>query len=439
MPKKSEALISGVLPGSIAEELGIKAGDIVLSINGKIPSDLIDYQFLCADEYVNLEILKPCGERWQVEIEKEYEEDLGISFEDAVFGKIRRCCNKCLFCFVDQMPEGLRKSLYVKDDDYRLSFLFGNYITLTNLRKEDIKRITRWHLSPLYVSVHTTNDRLRSKLLGNASAKNILNILKRLSEAGIELHLQAVLCPGINDGRELERTINDVFSLWPAVQTLAVVPVGLTSYREGLFKLEGYKRATAQKVLDLIKDYQEFYYKQAGSRFVFAADEFYLLAGYEIPSPETYEGFPQLENGIGMISFFRKELADIIKRSSRVNNGKKVGIITGTLAAPFLEEVLSVIKRKIGGFNARVLPLQNNFFGPSVTVAGLLTASDLIKQLPAYLKNEAYGELLLPGSALNQEGLFLDGLSLQEVSDKLCVSIKPVPPEARGLVRSLTA
>ncbi|GAW93236.1 DUF512 domain-containing protein [Calderihabitans maritimus] len=439
MPKQG-AVITVVHPGSIGEEAGVEPGDRILSINGHNLEDIIDYRYLTADERLEIEIKKKNGQTWLLEVEKEYGEDLGLDFDQATFDGIRRCCNRCIFCFVDQMPPDLRTSLYVKDDDYRHSFIHGNFITLTNLTPRDWERIVRLRLSPLYISVHTTNPRLRAQMLGNPRAADIMEQLQRLKEAHIEMHTQIVLCPGINDGEELERTLRDLESLWPAVRSIAVVPVGLTCFREGLTELRVYSAEEARKIINQVKSFQAAFRRRRGSNLVFLADEFYLKAGVALPPAEHYEGFPQLENGVGLVRLFLDGYEETKKSlPSELPKPRKVVIITGMLAAPFLENMVQEISERVRGLEARVLALENGFFGPTVTVAGLLTGSDLIRGLKEnrhIIKDDEV--VIIPRIMLREgEDLFLDGLTVAQVADKTGAILETAGPEARELIEKI--
>ncbi|WP_338832731.1 hypothetical protein MHLNE_14000 [Moorella humiferrea] len=435
---EKRAVITYVRPGSIAAEMGICPGDILLTVNGEQVTDFIVYRYLTADENLEVEVAKPDGERWILEIEKDYGEDLGLEFASATFDGLRRCRNKCIFCFVDQMPLGLRSSLYVKDDDFRYSFLHGNFITLTNLKPEDWDYIFRWHISPLYISVHTTNPLLRNKLLGNPRAGEIMTQLKRLAAAGIVMHTQIVLCPGLNDGPELERTIKDLGGLFPAVQSIAVVPVGLTSSRKHLYPLRRVTPEEATAIIDQIEVWQASFRRRYGCGLVYGADEFYLLAGLPLPPAAYYDEFPQVENGVGLTRLFLDDFdAALAHAEPRPDGPRRIAIATGTLAAPLLKELLPKIKAKAGELELMVVPVTNHFFGPEVTVAGLLTGRDLIEGLKgtvSWLRGEE-GWVLIPDVMLKREALiFLDDLTPEVVARELGVKVEVVPTNGKGLM-----
>ncbi|TLM97967.1 DUF512 domain-containing protein, partial [bacterium] len=368
--------MENVEPGGIAEEVGIEPGDVITAVNSQPLQDLIDFRYLCADENIELEVAKANGEKWAVEIEKDIDEELGLTFAGATFDRIRSCANKCVFCFVDQMPAGMRKTLYIKDDDYRLSFLQGNFVTLTNLKPADIERILQLKLSPMYVSVHTTNPELRRQMLGSRNAGKIMDQLTRLAVGGISFHTQIVLCPGFNDGAELERTISDLAGLGPAVLSIAVVPVGLTSKRANLPVLRMLTTVEANRLIAQVRPYQERYRKQSGEALVYLADEIYLLAGLELPPAEHYAGFPQLENGVGLTRLFYDSFSgEAASLPEKLAVQKKISLVTGRSGAMVLKPVAERLNR-VHNLSIEVKPITNRFFGETVTVAGLLTGQD---------------------------------------------------------------
>lgn len=410
-------LITGVDPGGIGAELKLKPGDRLLEINGVKPMDFIDYLMLIAEEHLNLKILKQSGEYLEFEFEKSNEESLGLGFEAAVFDEIKTCCNHCLFCFVHQLPSGQRASLYIQDDDYRLSFLQGSYITLTNLTVADWERIEKLHLSPLYISVHATDPVVRQRLLGSKKGGPILQQLKRLAAAGITLHTQAVICPGINDNRVLEKTINDLAELWPQVVSLAVVPVGLTGHRQRLFNLRVPNQDQAKNVLEIVEGSQKKFLKKLNTRFVFAADEWYIIAGEPFPSDEEYEEYPQLDNGVGLIRWFLTDFDENLPKfapSLQTIEGELV-VVTGVSTIRLWDEIKTKFNVSFPKLKLTVLPVPNHFFGPSVTVTGLLSGRDIIEAIHSHQQaNEAI--YLVPEITLKQgEALFLDGISVNEL------------------------
>lgn len=403
--------VVSVHPDGIAAEIGIKPGDRILAINGEPVTDILDYLYLTAGEEIVLE-LEHAGETWEVEIEKDYDENLGLEVEMPV---MRSCANRCIFCFVDQMPAGLRPTLYCKDDDYRYSFLAGQFVTLTGLGRKDLERIKKYRLSPLYVSVHTTNPKLREKIMGNRQAGKIMELLTELAAAGIQFHTQAVLMPGINDGEELERTIRDLSRLGEALLSLAVVPVGLTAYREGLYPLRPFTPAEAGEVLTTVHRWQEYFYTRRGQYIVHAADEFYLLANKPFPPADRYEGFPQLENGVGMAVLFWDEFASIEKfLPRRLSAFRRVKVVTGVSGAKVVGPVLSRLENQVANLRAEMVVVENSFFGPTVTVTGLLTGRDIAAALRQ--NKEEVDAVLLPSHVLKRdEPLFLDGMTLADL------------------------
>lgn len=422
--KTNKIKISGVQAGSIAEELGIEAGDYLVSINGNAICDVFDYRFHTADEFLTLEIEKQNGERWSAEIEKSEEEDLGLEFENPLMDEEKSCKNKCVFCFIDQLPPGMRKTLYYKDDDARLSFLFGNYITMTNLKDEEIERIIRYRMSPINVSVHTTNPALRVKMLNNRFAGDVLQKIKRFTEAGITVNSQIVLCPGLNDGKELDRTLQDLTGLYPQMHSISVVPVGLTRYREGLYPLEPFNRESAAQVVDQVESWQHDLMTKHGSRIVYLADEFYLMAGRPLPSYEAYEDFPQIENGVGMVASFVHETHEAL---SEIDAGegksslKQISIATGTLFYPIMERLARHVEEKLPNIRLKVYPVENRFFGGQVSVTGLLTGQDLL----GTLKGRDLGDVLMLSRNMFRSGteVLLDDLTRSDLEKELGVPV----------------
>ena len=411
------ALITQVDPDGIGAELELKPGDRLLEINDIKPMDFIDYLMLTAEEHLNLKILKQSGGYLEFEFEKGTEESLGLGFETAVFDGIKTCCNHCLFCFVHQLPSGQRASLYIQDDDYRLSFLQGSYITLTNLTAADWERIEKLHLSPLYISVHATDLAVRQRLLGSKKGGPILQQLKRLAAAGISLHTQAVICPGINDGHVLEKTISDLAELWPQVVSLAVVPVGLTGHRQKLFNLNVPNRDQAKNVLEIVEGYQKKFLKKINTRFVFAADEWYIIVREPFPSDEEYEGYPQLDNGVGLIRWFLTDFEENLAKFSPALQTIQGGlvIVTGASTIRLWDEIKVKFNASFPKLKLSILPVTNHFFGPSVTVTGLLSGRDIIEAIHGHhqLDGAIY---LIPEITLKQgEALFLDGISVNEL------------------------
>ncbi|MBC7088240.1 MAG: DUF512 domain-containing protein [Tissierellales bacterium] len=424
--------ITEVLKDSIASEIGIEPGDELLKINNQTIKDIIDYKYLISDENLIIEIKKPNGEIWEYDIEKDFDEDLGIVFRNSLIDRAKSCQNKCIFCFIDQLPQNMRETLYFKDDDSRLSFLQGNFITLTNMSDEEIDRIIKYHLSPINVSVHTTNPDLRIKMLKNKNAGNIMEILKKFSETNIEINCQIVLVPGINDGIELEKTLADLGNLYPNVNSIACVPVGLTKYRDNLFKIKQFNKEEAKNVIDIINKYQKIYHSRFGTRLVFAADEFYCLSEIDLPDYEEYEDFPQYENGVGMIRSFLTEVTESLDGLEVFNYQAviDVGIATGTSAYPYIELISSMIKNKFKNINLNVIKVDNKFFGETITVSGLITGQDLIDAVSLNNKSKI-NLLLIPENMLRKgDDIFLDDYRIEDVEKAL--GIKVIPLEING-------
>lgn len=410
------AVIKSIEKNSIAEELEIEIGDILLNINGNEVKDVIDYRFLMADEYVEIDIQKADGEVWTYEIEKEYQEDLGVEFESAIMDQAKRCHNNCVFCFIDQLPGGMRDTLYFKDDDSRLSFLQGNFVTLTNMSDDDINRIIKYKISPINISVHTTNPNLRIQMLNNRFAGAIYDRLKMLADAGIVMHCQIVCCPGINNGEELIKTIKDLNELYPAVEDVAVVPVGVTKHREEHKRLNIFTGETALKELDNVKPLQDKYTKELGTPFVRLSDEFYVLAGREVPSADFYSTFHQLEDGIGMIRILRDNIARDVKKLKKNITGNFL-FATGVSAYDEIKWVCERVMEENPKLKLKVKKIINNFFGSTITVAGLLTGGDIIDQLR---DEDMDAPLILPENMLKSgESVFLDDVTIDDMEKAL--------------------
>ncbi len=435
--RKPIALVEDVLRHSIADKIGIKSGDIINKINGNVLRDIIDYQYFSADGELDLEWETMEGKVHTAFITKDDDEDLGIRFTAAVFDGIQSCRNHCIFCFVDQMPKKHRKSLYVKDDDYRMSFLYGNYITLTNLREEDYERIIAERLSPLYISIHAVDARLREKLLGHPDETPILENLQRLAAGRISMHGQIVLCPGMNDGEALEETITAIAGLGDAFSSLALVPVGLTRYqKEPTLRL--YRREEAQAVLAAVERWQRKFLEERGSRFLYASDEFYLFAEKEIPPEEEYEGYPQIENGVGLIRQFWEDF-DYEKENlpHSFHTDRSIRLISGIDGEKALRKIVAELKKK-PGLDIEIVPVKNDFFGETVTVTGLLTGEDIIEAI----KQEPKGKrlYLLPDVLLKHgENLLLDDVSVEEIRERTGCEIKVVAADALGLIDQISS
>lgn len=438
--KQKAHIIKSVEPGSIGEEVGIEPGDCLISINNEEPEDIFDYQFMIQEEYLEVLIEKNTEhygtreepEQWILEIEKEEWEDLGIEFENGLMDEYRSCHNKCIFCFIDQMPKGMRETLYFKDDDSRLSFLQGNYITLTNMSDKDLDKIIKYHLSPINISFQTMNPQLRCKMLNNRFAGDALKKVDRLYEAGITLNGQIVLCKGVNDGEELEYSIKELTKYLPNLESVSVVPVGLSKFREGLYPLEPFTKEDARKVLEIIHRWQDKVYREYGMHFIHASDEWYILAEREMPPAGNYDGYLQLENGVGMIRLmmdeFYQSLDDYqsaLERGRRKDTSeeieKEISMATGKLAYPFLKEIAGKLMELFPKVTIYVYEITNEFFGEMITVSGLLTGQDIEKQL----KGKKLGEKLwLPQNVLRAgEKVFLDDFTLEQLEIALQVPI----------------
>ena len=438
------ARVAAIKPGSAASEAGLEGGDIVLGINGSPIADIIDYRFLETDTHLELEVMKKDGELWVIDIDKDYDEDIGIEFESVTFDGIKTCRNRCIFCFIDQLPGGLRESLYVKDDDYRLSFLYGNFITLTNMAHADLERIARMKLSPLYISVHATLPEIRARLLGNRNAGRVMDQIGWLAGSGIEMHIQVVLCPGLNDGRVLDTTISDLAGFWPRVKSIGVVPVGLTRYRDGLHPLRPVTKLEAQAVVDQIEGWAAEFRRRVGYSFCFAADEFYLMAGREGPDASAYEDFPQLENGIGLIRLFRDELDKLrgLQAPTRARGGRgqgrisrSISVVTGILAQDIIKEAASFVEESLPGLSLRVYPVRNRFFGDTISVAGLVTGRDVIETLSAQ-GAPTTGGIAIPSVMLKAgENVFLDGMSTGDIEAALHGPVHVIEPTPGALFK----
>ncbi|WWR14762.1 DUF512 domain-containing protein [Lachnospiraceae bacterium JLR.KK008] len=437
--KEKGHLIRNVLPESIAQEMEIEPGDLLLSINGNEITDIFDYQYYMQDEAVEVLVRKPSGEEWLLEIDKEYEEDLGVEFENGLMDDYRSCHNKCIFCFIDQMPPGMRETLYFKDDDSRLSFLQGNYVTLTNLSEHDIERIIRYRLSPINISFQTTNPELRCRMLNNRFAGEALKKVDRLYEGGIAMNGQIVLCKGINDGAELERSIRDLTGYMPLLESVSVVPVGLSKYREGLYPLEPFSKEDAVLVLSVIHRWQKELYARTGLHFVHASDEWYILAGQEMPEQERYDGYLQLENGVGMLRLleeeFREALEDLCESGFRLERRREVSVATGLLAYSYIRRMAERLTDIQPALTIRVYPVRNQFFGEQITVSGLLTGSDIRAQLAGKELGET---LFLPENVLRSgEEVFLDDMTLSELGSALQADINIVKSSGYDFVKQL--
>ncbi|HAU84149.1 MAG TPA: radical SAM protein [Lachnospiraceae bacterium] len=427
--------IKSVEEGSIAQELEIEPGDYLLAVNDTELKDIFDYHFICNDEFITVLIEKPNGEQWELEIEKEYNEDIGIDFEQGLMDNYRSCTNKCMFCFIDQMPPGMRETLYFKDDDARLSFLQGNYITLTNMKDQDLDRIIKYRLSPINISIHTVNPELRVKMLHNRFAGEALKKLQKLYDNRIEMNSQIVLCKGLNDGAELERSIEYLSNMLPYMESLSVVPVGLTRFRDNLAPLKKFNKEDAIEVLNTIHKWQDKLLKEHGTRFVFASDEWYLTAEMPIPDEAYYEGYNQIENGVGMIRSLEDEVDDYLAALTGDNRRKKVSLATAVLASPIIKKQTEKVMEKYPNINCNVYTIFNDYFGRDITVAGLLTGQDIINQL----KDQDLGDyLILPDVLLRSgEKVLLDDLTVTDLEKALQIEIRIVKSDGTSLIDTI--
>lgn len=420
--EKNKNVIFKVEENSIAEEVGIEPGDILINIDGKEVKDVFDYRYLIQNEYIEAAIEKPNGEEWIIEIEKDEYEDIGIVFERGLMDKAKSCSNKCIFCFIDQLPRGMRETLYFKDDDTRLSFLQGNYVTLTNMSDYDIDRIIFYHLSPINISVHTTDLNLRKHMLKNPNSVKIMEYIKKFSDAGIEMNFQIVLCKGINDGKYLEKSIMDLSAFIPRGISLSVVPFGMTKFREGLHKIELFDKKDCSDIIDMVESIQKKNFNKFGTKFVFLSDEFYVKAGKKVHGSEFYEGFPQLENGVGMISLMADEFLKYLNTLKGDEIVRRVSIATGEAAFRFISDLINELTKKFKRTKISVYRIKNNFFGETITVSGLLTGEDIIGQL----SGKDLGDfLLIPENVFKEdEAITLDGIDIKEIENKLKCKVK---------------
>ena len=426
--------IKSVDPGSIADELGLEPGDRLLSIDGHELEDIFDYEYYIENESIMVVVAKKNGEEWELDIENDYQ-DLGLTFENGLMSDYKSCHNKCVFCFIDQMPKGMRETLYFKDDDSRLSFLQGNYVTLTNMKDKDIERIIKFKLAPINISVQTTNPELRCKMLHNRFAGEALKKIDRLYEAGTPMNGQVVMCKNLNDGDELDRTIRDLTKYIPWMESVSVVPVGLSKYRDGLYPLEPITAEDAAKTIDIIEKWQKKVYAEHGIHFIHASDEFYILAGRELPEEERYDGYIQLENGVGMIRLLTTEVHEALDELEGDEEKEELSIATGKLAAVYLAGFLEEIKKKFPNRKVHLYPIRNDFFGEMITVAGLITGQDLIAQL----KDKPLGSRLLLPECMFRSGeeVFLDDITRQEVENALQVPVNIVKSSGQDFVNAV--
>ncbi|MDD3252329.1 MAG: DUF512 domain-containing protein [Lachnospiraceae bacterium] len=432
--KKKGHLIKTIDIGSIAEELELEPGDRLISINGNEVEDIFDYEYYVDSESMLMLVEKADGELWELEIENDYE-DLGITFENGLMSDYKSCSNKCIFCFIDQMPPGMRETLYFKDDDSRLSFLQGNYITLTNMKDHDIERIIKFKLAPINISVHTTNPKLRCEMLHNRFAGTALKKIDTLYEAGIPMNGQIVLCKGVNDGDELDHTIRDLSGYLPHMSSVSVVPVGLSKYRDGLYPMQAFTKEDAIATLAIVEGWQKRLYAEHGVHFIHASDEFYILAERELPEEERYDGYPQLENGVGMLRLLDTEVTEALAHTESDIEEETIAIATGKLAFPYLQRQIDKITAQYPQKHVHLHLIRNEFFGESITVAGLITGQDILKQLSG---QKLGSRLLLPACMFRSgEEVFLDDVTRTEVQNALQVPVDIVKSSGQDLVRAI--
>lgn len=431
----SDTTVGYVEPDSYAYEAGIEAGDRLLTINGHDFRDILEYRYLISEYEVELEVLKKNGDCEKIFIENDYE-DLGIEFENALIDTAQSCRNKCIFCFIDQLPPGMRETVYFKDDDTRLSFLQGNYVTLTNLNDEDINRLIAMHISPINISVHTTNPELRVKMLNNKNAGNVFSVMKHFAENNMYMNCQIVLCRGYNDGEELERTIADLVSLYPYVESVSVVPVGLTAYREGLCELKAYDRLSSYEVVKQVEAIQTELLEKIGTRLIYLSDEFYINAKLPIPDAQAYEGFPQLENGVGLVASLKEEFDMGIEYLDYDNKKREVTVVTGELVYGFISGLCERLMQRCNGLEIHCYPIKNNFFGGGVNVSGLVVGGDIKEQLLGKAIGE---EIFIPSSMLRAgEDVFLDNMTLDELEKELQTKIIPIDNDGYEFIEKIT-
>ena len=430
--KKNMHVISKVLPGSIGEELELEPGDVLVSINGQPVEDVFDYRYLMNDEVVELLIRKKNGEEWELEVEKDYEDDLGVEFENSLMDDYRSCSNHCIFCFIDQMPPNMRETLYFKDDDSRLSFLQGNYVTLTNMSEYDLDRIIKFHLSPINVSFQTMNPELRCKMLHNRFAGDALKKVDKLYQGGVIMNGQIVLCKGVNDRDELEYSLEKLSEYAPILQSVSVVPVGLSKYRDGLYPLEPFDREDAEYLIEQVERWQKIMMERHGIHFIHASDEWYILAGRKLPEETRYDGYLQLENGVGMMRLLETEVKERLAGLEGDNREFTASVATGKLAAPFIQQYMKLIQEKFPNIKVNVYTIRNDFFGERITVSGLITGADLREQL----KDRELGEkVLIPCNMLRSgEDVFLDDLTVDDIREALGTELVVVDEPGADLV-----
>ena len=436
MKKFKEHEIKKVLPNSIAEELGIQEGDILISVNGKEIEDVFDYRYLISDEIITLLIRNKDLEEWEYEIEKDINEDIGLVFENELMDCLKSCKNKCVFCFIDQLPPSMRKTVYFKDDDWRMSFLTGNYITLTNMKEKDFERLFYYHLSPINISVHATDPEVRKKMLTNRFAGDILDKIKRIVDAGIEINCQIVLCKGLNDGEILKKSLEDLENFFPRVKSISIVPVGISKFRHNLYPLEAFEKDDAKEVINMVHKLQDYYKEKYGSYILYCADEFYITAEEEIPSIHRYEDFPQIENGVGMLALMKEEFDEYFKQLPDIIPDKiNISIATGIASYSFINGLVSRLMNKYSNLTVKIYPIKNDFFGDKITVSGLMTGQDLINQLK---DKELGSRLLLPENAFrDNDTILLDDVYIEDLEKQFNIPIEIVGFSGKDFIKEI--
>ena len=432
--RKADTTIKYIEPYSIAEEAGLEIGDKLITINGSEFHDILEYRYLTAEYEVTLEVLKKDGTVEMITVENDYD-DLGIEFAEGLIDEAQSCHNKCIFCFIDQLPKGMRETVYFKDDDTRLSFLQGNYVTLTNLSDEEIDRLIKMRVSPINVSVHATDPELRCKMLNNRFAGKCYDIMKRFAENGICMNCQIVLCPEINDGENLKRTLSDLGALFPNVNSISVVPVGLTRYREGLYPLKPFTAESSRETIEFVSEIQDKFLEELGTRLVYLSDEFYVNAGIPVPEAEEYEGFPQLENGVGLIASMQEEFYSALKLVTKKKRSRHIAMATGEIAGDFIKSLAKSVMEQCEDIEIDVYPIKNNFFGGGVSVSGLVCGCDIIEQLKNVITADI---LMIPHSMLrDDDNIFLDDSTVEDVEKALGVKIVPVLNDGYDFVEKI--
>lgn len=436
MKKFKEHEIKKVLPNSIAEELGIQEGDILISVNGKEIEDVFDYRYLISDEIITLLIRNKDLEEWEYEIEKDINEDIGLVFENELMDCLKSCKNKCVFCFIDQLPPSMRKTVYFKDDDWRMSFLTGNYITLTNMKEKDFERLFYYHLSPINISVHATDPEVRKKMLTNRFAGDILDKIKRIVDAGIEINCQIVLCKGLNDGEILKKSLEDLENFFPRVKSISIVPVGISKFRHNLYPLEAFEKDDAKEVINMVHKLQDYYKEKYGSYILYCADEFYITAEEEIPSIHRYEDFPQIENGVGMLALMKEEFDEYFKQLPDIIPDKiNISIATGIASYSFINGLVSRLMNKYSNLTVKIYPIKNDFFGDKITVSGLMTGQDLINQLK---DKELGSRLLLPENAFrDNDTILLDDVYIEDLEKQFNIPVEIVGVSGKDFIKAI--